>query len=113
MAVAIIYLGILIALFFVLIVVPQRRRMASHRSLVEAVAVGDEIVSSAGIHSTVVAIGESTLEVEIAPGVVITMARGAVAQRRRPGPGGEDVESDDPTGAERLDETAGEPASDD
>lgn len=109
MAVAIIYLGILIALFFVLIVVPQRRRMASHRSLVEAVAVGDEIVSSAGIHSTVVAIGDSTLEVEIAPGVVITMARGAVAQRRHP----RESEGDDPTGAERLDETAGEPASDD
>ncbi|HZJ27854.1 MAG TPA: preprotein translocase subunit YajC [Acidimicrobiia bacterium] len=105
MTAAIIYLGILVVLFFLLVVVPQRRRMAAHRSLVDAVGIGDEIVSTSGIHGTVHGIADSTLEVEIAPDVVITLARGAVAQRRRPA----GAEGDVP----RLDETAGEPASDD
>lgn len=82
--IALAYLAVLVVLFFLLVVVPQRRRMAAHRSLVDAVVVDDEIVSTSGIHGTVAAIGESTLEVEIAPSVVITLARGAVAQRRRP-----------------------------
>jgi preprotein translocase subunit YajC len=86
MTAALIYLAILVVAFFFLIVLPQRRRMSAHRALVDAMAVGDEIVTTAGIHGTVRALGEATLQLEIAPGVVVTLARGAVSQRRRPDP---------------------------
>lgn len=85
MTAALIYLAILVVAFFLLIVLPQRRRMAAHRALVDAMDVGDEIVTTAGIHGTVRRLHEATLELEIAPGVVVTLARGAVSQRRRPG----------------------------
>jgi len=86
MTAALIYLAILVVAFFLLIVLPQRRRMAAHRALVDAMSVGDEIVTTAGIHGTVRRLDEATLELEIAPGVVVTLARGAVSQRRRPEP---------------------------
>jgi preprotein translocase subunit YajC len=84
MTAALIYLAILVVAFFLLIVLPQRRRMSAHRALVDAMAVGDEIVTTAGIHGIVREMGEATLELEIAPGVVVTLARGAVSSRRRP-----------------------------
>lgn len=84
MTAALIYLAILVVAFFLLIVLPQRRRMSAHRALVDAMDVGDEIVTTSGIHGTVREIGEATLELEIAPGVVVTLARGAVSQRRPP-----------------------------
>jgi preprotein translocase subunit YajC len=84
MTAALVYLAILVVAFFFLIVLPQRRRMAAHRALVDATQVGDEIVTTAGIHGTVRELGDATLRVEVAPGVVVTLARGAVAQRRRP-----------------------------
>lgn len=76
-----IYLVILVAAFFLLIVRPQRRQAAARRALLATLEVGDEIVTSGGILGVVVAIGDDTLDVEIAPGVVVKLARGAVAAR--------------------------------
>jgi len=105
MTAALIYLAILVVAFFLLIVLPQRRRMSAHRALVDAMDVGDDIVTTSGIHGVVREIHESTLELEIAPGVVVTLARGAVSSRRRPSEIVEAPESD----PEVLDGPAVEP----
>jgi preprotein translocase subunit YajC len=76
-----IYLVILVAAFYFLIVRPQRRQQLIRRQLVATVDVGDEIVTSGGVFGTVVSMDPETLEVEIAPGVIIKIARGAVAQK--------------------------------
>lgn len=76
-----IYLVILVAAFWFLIVRPQRRQAMIRRQLLAAVGVGDEIVTSGGIYGTVLAIDDDTLDVEIADGIVITLARGAVAAK--------------------------------
>jgi preprotein translocase subunit YajC len=79
--IVVVYLVILAAAFFFLIVMPQRRRMAAHRALMASLVVGDEIVTSGGFHGTIRALDDSTAEVEIAPGVVVTVARGAIAAK--------------------------------
>lgn len=82
--VVIIYLVILAAAFFFLIVLPQRRRMAAHQALMASLVVGDEIVTSGGLHGTIRALETSTARVELAPGVVVTIARGAIAAKVEP-----------------------------
>ena len=79
-----IYLVILVAAFYFLIVRPQRRQSMVRRQLLNAVDVGDEIVTSGGIYGTVVSIEEDSLEVQIADGIVIKLARGAVAAKVAP-----------------------------
>ncbi|MEX2256722.1 MAG: preprotein translocase subunit YajC [Acidimicrobiia bacterium] len=79
--VVVIYLVILAAAFFFLIVLPQRRRMSAHQALMASLVVGDEIVSSGGLHGTVRGLDELTAEVEISPGVIVTLARGAIAAK--------------------------------
>lgn len=79
-----IYLVILVAAFYFLIVRPQRRNAMIRRQLLAAVEVGDEIVTTGGVYGTVVAIEDDTLDVEIAPGVVVKLARGAVGARITP-----------------------------
>jgi preprotein translocase subunit YajC len=76
-----IYLLILVAAFYFLIVRPQRRQQQFRRQVIAAVREGDEIITSGGVFATVVALDDETLDVEIAPGVVVTIARGAVQQR--------------------------------
>lgn len=80
-----IYLVILVAAFYFLIVRPQRRNAMVRRQLLNAVEVGDEIVTSGGVYGTVLAIEDETLDVEIAQGVVVKVARGAVAARMTAG----------------------------
>jgi preprotein translocase subunit YajC len=78
---AFLWLLLLVLAFFLLVVRPQRRQLAAHRALVASLGVGDEIISSGGIHGTIRAIAGDILRVEIADGVVVRLARRAVATR--------------------------------
>jgi preprotein translocase subunit YajC len=79
--IALLYLVLLVLAFFLLVVLPQRRQLAAHRALVASLEVGDEIITTGGIHGTIRAIEETVLRVEVADGVVLRLARGAVASR--------------------------------
>lgn len=72
---------LLVPLFWVLIVRPQQQRQAEHAELVAALEPGDRVEGFSGIHGTVVSLADDTAQVEIAPGVVVTMARMAIATR--------------------------------
>jgi preprotein translocase subunit YajC len=82
--IALLYLGILVVAFLLLIVRPQRRQMAAHRALVASLQVGDEVVTSGGIYGTIERLDETAVDLEVAPGVVLRVARGAIAQRVGP-----------------------------
>ena len=82
MPVFLVYFALLAVAFFFLIVRPQRRQLAARRALVQAVDVGDEIITAGGIYCRVLSIDEDTMQVEIAPGFEMTLAREAVARRR-------------------------------
>jgi preprotein translocase subunit YajC len=84
MTVALLYLGILVAAFLLLIVRPQRRQMAAHRALVASLQVGDEVVTSGGIYGKIRGLDDRTVDLEVASGVVLRVARGAIAQRLEP-----------------------------
>jgi preprotein translocase subunit YajC len=99
-----IYLVILVAAFYFLIVRPQRRNAMIRRQLLNAVQVGDEIVTTGGVYGTVVAIEDDTLEVEIAPGVVVKLARGAVGARITPESEYDDEEYEDEDDAEAVED---------
>ena len=62
-----------------LLVVPSRRRQRSHSEMQDTVEVGDEIITAGGLHAGVVEDDGEELQVEIAPGVVATLDRRAVA----------------------------------
>ena len=64
---------------WVLFVVPARRRQRSHSSMQDSVDVDDEIITAGGIHGVVREIDDDQVRLEIAPGVVVTLDRRAVA----------------------------------
>ena len=72
---------LLIPVFWALIVRPQQKRQRVHLDLVDSLVVGDRIEAFSGIHGTIVEVGSGTVRLEVAPGVVVTMARLAVAGR--------------------------------
>ncbi|MCZ7526133.1 MAG: preprotein translocase subunit YajC [Acidimicrobiia bacterium] len=88
-----VYLALLALAFFFLIVRPQRQRLAAHRALVASLEVGDEILTSSGIFGRIRTLDVTTAEVEIAPGVVVKVARDAISQRLvEPAPGDADAD---------------------
>jgi preprotein translocase subunit YajC len=86
MSIVVVYLVILVAAFFFLVVRPQRRQMAVHRDLVASLSVGDEVVTSGGVIGTIELLDDEIAHLEVTPGVVIRVARGAIARRLEPAP---------------------------
>jgi preprotein translocase subunit YajC len=70
---------LLIVPFWLLIIRPQQQSRQAHRAFVAGLAPGERIEGFSGIHGTITEVGEETVEVEIAEGVVVTMARMAVS----------------------------------
>ena len=68
-----------VVLYFVMIR-PQMKRQKEHKTMIEALAKGDEVVTSGGLAGRITKLGESFLGVEIANGVEIQVQRGAVVQ---------------------------------
>ena len=68
-----------VVLYFVMIR-PQMKRQKEHKTMIEALAKGDEVVTSGGLAGRITKLGESFLGVEIANGVEIQVQRAAVVQ---------------------------------
>lgn len=60
----------------------QKRRMAQQQALQQSAQVGDDILTSSGIFGRIIDEDEEegTIMVEVAPGVRVTMIRGAIAR---------------------------------
>jgi len=70
---------IILGAIWLLFVIPARRRRSSHESMQDSIELGDEIITAGGLHAFVRELGDDQLKVEIAPGVVATLDRRAVA----------------------------------
>jgi preprotein translocase subunit YajC len=76
---------ILIAVvFWFLLIRPQRRRQMEIMATQRGVEIGDEVVLSAGIVGRVATTSDEFLELEISPGVLMKVARGAVVRVLHP-----------------------------
>jgi preprotein translocase subunit YajC len=79
-ALVIVWLVLMIAAFYLLLWRPQQRRMAMVRALQSELRQGDEVLTTSGIYARVVRLGDDDAELEVAPGTVIHVARGAIGQ---------------------------------
>lgn len=53
----------------------QKKEMAKTAELQDSLTVGNRVLTTSGLHGTVVGLGDTTVELEIAPGVVTTWSR--------------------------------------
>ena len=68
-----------VVLYFVMIR-PQMKRQKEQKTMIDAHAKGDEIVTSGGLLGKVAKLGESFLQIEVASGVEVQVQRSAVVQ---------------------------------
>jgi preprotein translocase subunit YajC len=68
-----------VVLYFVMIR-PQMKRQKEHRSMIEALAKGDEVATAGGVIGKVTRLDDNYLGLEIASGVEVQVQRSAVVQ---------------------------------
>jgi len=72
-------------IFYLLIIMPQRKKQKKHLEMVDNLKPGDRIISSSGIYGTIMGVQKDRLEVKIAANVKIEMTKSAVGVILAPG----------------------------
>lgn len=68
----------IVLVFWLLIIRPQSRRQRELRDMQASLSLGDEVVLTSGIHGMVRSVDDDVVQVEVASGVTIRVARAAI-----------------------------------
>ncbi len=71
-------------LFWFLMIRPAQRRQREVRQMQSSLSVGDEVMLTSGIYGVLQSLEDERVSVQVAPGVVVEVARGAVGARVAP-----------------------------
>jgi preprotein translocase subunit YajC len=74
-----IFILVLLAVFWFMLIRPQRRRQLESQKLLDSLAVGKEIVTAGGLYGTITALDDDEARVEIADGIEVRIAKRAIA----------------------------------
>lgn len=80
--VSIVWIILLFVVFYYLIIRPQQQRVKRHQELLAQLRVGDEVETIGGIQGKIVSMDTGTMELEIAPKVVVKVSKRAVSSRK-------------------------------
>ena len=74
-----IFMGLLFAVFYFILIRPQQKRQKEHQRLLENLKKGDKVVTTGGIQGTIVALTDNVVTVEIADKVKVKVGRNYIA----------------------------------
>jgi preprotein translocase subunit YajC len=79
---------LIFVVFWFLLIRPQQKRMKEHKALIAAIKKGDEVLTTGGIVGKITKSNDTspTVEVEIADGVRVNIARAQIAGLWNPNP---------------------------
>ncbi len=66
-------------IFYVLIILPSRKKQKKHQDMVEALKPGNKVVTTGGIYGTVMGTKEDRIELKISANVKIDVTRNAIS----------------------------------
>jgi preprotein translocase subunit YajC len=69
---------LMFVIFYFLLIRPQQKKAKEHQSMISNLRKGDRIVTSGGVHGTIISLGDTTVSLEIAENVKIKINRGNV-----------------------------------
>ncbi len=69
---------IMIAIFYFLLYRPQKKQQSRRRAMLDNLKKGDQVITIGGIYGTIEELGDKSLKLKIADGVVIEVVRSSV-----------------------------------
>jgi preprotein translocase subunit YajC len=68
------------AIFYIIVLRPQNKRMKEHQARIAAVKKGDDVITAGGIRGRVTKVSDDEAEVEIADGVRVRVVKSTLTQ---------------------------------
>lgn len=70
--------ALVLAIFYFVILLPMKKRQKKVQDFLAALKVGDKVVTSGGIYGSIAKIGETSVQLQIAPNVRVDVSRAAI-----------------------------------
>ncbi|MBY0244557.1 MAG: preprotein translocase subunit YajC [Sphingobacteriaceae bacterium] len=70
---------LIMIVFYFFMIRPQVKKAKDHKKMVEALAIGDKIVTTAGIHGKISSMNETTFLIEVEGGTKIRFDKSAIS----------------------------------
>ena len=70
--------ALVLAIFYFVILLPMKRRQKKVQEFLQALKIGDKVVTSGGIYGSIAKIGEDAVQLQIAPNVRVEISRAAI-----------------------------------
>ncbi|BCS96136.1 hypothetical protein DSLASN_17680 [Desulfoluna limicola] len=70
---------LMFVIFYFLLIRPQQKKAKAHQEMINAIKKGDNVVTSGGIHGTIVKVDDATVTLEIAEKVNIKVIRANIS----------------------------------
>ncbi len=78
----IIFLVLIFAIFYFLMIRPQRKRQKEQKELMEGLQRGDKVITVGGIYGQIESLTEDSAVLKVESGSTIRVARGSIAGKR-------------------------------
>ncbi len=78
-----IFMGLLVLIFYFMIMRPQQKRAKERAKLLESIKKGDKVITSGGLHGKVVGIDEKTVLLDVGDNMKLKFERSAIASVTR------------------------------
>jgi preprotein translocase subunit YajC len=78
----IIFLVVIFAMFYFVMIRPQRKRQKEQQTMMQGLQRGDKVITAGGIYGTIESVGEDTLVIKVEGGTILRVARSSVTLRR-------------------------------
>jgi preprotein translocase subunit YajC len=78
----IIFLVLIFAVFYFLMIRPQRKRQKEQRQLMEELKRGDKVITAGGIFGVIESVSEDSIVIKVESGATMRVAKGSVALKR-------------------------------
>jgi preprotein translocase subunit YajC len=69
---------LVLGIFYFIILLPMKRKQQKVQSFLDALKVGDKVITTGGIHGQITRLGEQSLQLQIADKVRIEVSRAAI-----------------------------------
>jgi len=76
----ILFFGLIIAIWYFLVIRPQTKQARTHQQMVAALKKGDQVVTVAGLHGRIAGVEESVVQVEVSKGVKVRIEKDKVTR---------------------------------
>jgi preprotein translocase subunit YajC len=78
----IVFLVLIFAMFYFLMIRPQRKRQKEHQQMMEELRKGDRVITAGGIYGVIENVSEDTIVIKVESGATLRLAKGSVALKR-------------------------------